>query len=159
MNKIVIASDKSGFRLKEAVKEHLAGRGFAVEDCGTQDMENGVPFFEAAPVVAKKVQSKEYERGILVCGTGMGMAVVANKFRGVYAACVESLYAAEKCRAINDANILTLGGWMIADELGCAIVDKFLDTQFTENLEEWRQEFLRGAALQVEQLEENIYNK
>lgn len=96
MKKIVIGSDKSGFPLKEAVKAHLVELGYEVEDCGTQDMEHGQPYYMVAPVVAEKISRKEYEKGILICGTGMGMAIVANKYPGVYAAVCENTYAAEK---------------------------------------------------------------
>ncbi len=157
MKKIIIGSDKSGFPLKEAIKAHLCEQGYEVEDCGTQSMENGRTFYEVAPIAAQKVQGGEYERAILICGTGMGMAIVANKFKGVYAAACESTYAAEKCRAINDANILTMGGWVIGEVLGCAMADVFLNTEFTQNLEEWRQKFLHGARDQVKSLEEQIY--
>lgn len=157
--KILVGSDKSGFKLKEAIKAHLAGRGFEVEDCGTQDMDNVKPFFAVAPIAAKKIQSGEHTRAILVCGTGMGMSVVANKHKGVCAACVESVYAAEKCRAVNDANILCMGGWMIADELGIAMTDTFVDTNFTDNLEEWRKDWLRNAKEKVAEIEDGIYGK
>lgn len=159
MKKIVIGSDKSGFELKEAIKAHLAENGFEVEDCGTLDTENPKPYFEVAPVVAKKVQGGEYEKAVLICGTGMGMAVVANKFEGVYAAVCENTYAAEKSRAINDANIVTLGGWITGSVAGCAIVDKFLNTEFTENLEPWRQEFLKNAKEKVRDIEKSVYGK
>ena len=158
MKKIVIGSDKSGFPLKEAVKAHLVELGYEVEDCGTQDMEHGQPYYVVAPVVAEKISRKEYEKGILICGTGMGMAIVANKYPGVYAAVCENTYAAEKCRAINNANILTMGGWITADFAGCAIVDKFLNTAFTENLEPWRQEFLTKAREEVKGIEKGIYH-
>lgn len=157
--KILIGSDKSGFRLKEAIKAHLSGRGIELEDCGTRDVEHPRPFFEVAPAAAARIQAGEFERAILICGTGMGMAIVANKYRGVYAACVESVYAAEKCRAINDANVLTMGGWVIGDEMGCAMADAFINTSFTQNLEEWRQEFLKGAAVKVKAIEDGIYEK
>lgn len=157
MKKIIIGSDKSGFTLKEAVKKHLVQLGYDVTDCGTQSENNGIPYFEVAPVLAKKVQAGEFEKGILICGTGMGMAMVANKFQGIYAAVCESTYAAEKCRAINDANILTMGGWMIAENLGCEMVDKFLNTSFTENLEDWRKVNLRKAKVQVANMEKEIY--
>lgn len=157
MEKIIIGSDKSGFPLKEAVKAHLLERGFEVEDCGTQSLEEGIPYFEVAPAVAKRIQAGEFARGILVCGTGAGMAVVANKYQGVYAVACESVYAAEKCRAINDANVMTMGGWIVAPELGVAMADKFLDTGFTDNLEEWRKEFLKNARVKVARLEETIY--
>lgn len=157
MKKIIIGSDKSGFILKEAVKAHLIELGYEVEDCGTRSEETAMPYFQVAPVLAKRVQAGEYEKGILICGTGMGMAIVANKFKGVYAAVCESAYAAEKARAINDANILTMGGWVTADVLGCEMVDKFLNTAFTQNLEEWRQVNLRNARIQVSKMEDEIY--
>lgn len=158
MKKIIIGSDKSGYELKEAVKEHLKEQGYEIEDCGTLNVDEPHPFFEVAPILAEKIQDGTYEKGILVCGTGMGMSIVANKYQGVYAAVCENTYAAEKCRAINDANILTMGGWITAPWVGCAIVDTFLNTEFTENLEPWRQEFLTKARQKVRDIENDIYN-
>lgn len=157
MKKIVIGSDKSGFELKEAIKKHLTAKGYAVDDCGTTNANEAKGYFIVAPIAAKKVQNHEYERAVLICGTGMGMAIVANKYRGIYAAVCENTYAAEKCRAINDANVLTLGGWITGAVAGCEIVDKFLETGFTENLEQWRREFLRDAREKVKEIENGIY--
>lgn len=159
MKKFIIGSDKSGFALKQAIKAHLEELGYEVEDCGTQTMEEGIPYFKVAPVLAQKIQSGAYERGILICGTGAGMAVVANKYEGVYAVACESVYAAEKCRAINDANVMTMGGWIVAPELGIAMTDRFLTTGFTDNLEEWRKEFLTKARVEVKELENGIYHQ
>lgn len=152
--KIVIGSDKSGFTLKETIKKELIAKGYEVEDVGTQNIEEPLPYYKVAPIAAKAVQAKKVEKAILICGTGMGMAIVANKYKGVYAAVVESVYAAKKSRAINNANILTLGGWIIAPELGIDIVEAFLNTDFTEGLEEWRQEFLKNAYKEVGKIEE-----
>lgn len=157
--KLAIGSDKSGFTLKEAIKAHLAGRGFQPDDLGTLDPERPKPYFEVASTVAPLVQSGAYDRAILICGTGMGMAIVANKYQNVYAAACESTYAAEKCRAINDANILTMGGWIIGEQLGCDMADRFLDTAFTQGLETWRQAFLSNARSQVKEIERGIYQK
>ncbi|AGK95964.1 RpiB/LacA/LacB family sugar-phosphate isomerase [Clostridium pasteurianum] len=154
--KIIIGSDKSGFTLKEAIKEHLSSIGYQVSDVGTKDINEPLPYFKVAPIVAKAIQDKEFEKGILICGTGMGMSIVANKHKGVYAAVVESVYGAKKSRAINNANVLTLGGWIIAPELGLDIVDSFLNTEFTEGLEEWRQEFLKNAYKEVKGIEEKL---
>jgi len=154
--KFAIGSDKSGFTLKEAVKEHLIQMGHEVNDVGTLEFDKPSPYFEVAPKVAELVQSKAADRGILCCGTGMGMAIVANKYRGVYAACVESVYAAKKCRAINNANVLTMGGWVIAPEMGVEMTDAFVNTEFTQDLEEWRQEFLKNAYKKVNELEEKL---
>lgn len=158
MKKVIIGSDKSGFALKEFIKNDLILKGYDVTDCGTQDVDAPMPFYEVAPIAAQKIQDKEFDKGILICGTGMGMAVVANKYEGVYAAAVESTYAAEKCRAINDANIVTMGGWIIAEMLGSEIVNKFLETEFTEGLEEWRQEFLKKARAEVKVIERAIFS-
>lgn len=157
MKKILIGSDKSGFELKEAIKEHLAAKGYEVTDCGTTDVEEPKGYFIVAPIAAEKVSKGEFEKAILICGTGMGMAIVANKYQGVYAAVCENTYAAEKARAINDANVLTMGGWITGTIVGCEMADKFLETGFTENLEEWRQEFLRNAKEKVKEIEAGIY--
>lgn len=157
MKKIVLGSDKSGFILKETIKAHLIEQGYEVEDCGTLDEEKPMPYFEVAPIVAKKIQDKEYEKAILICGTGMGMSIVANKFKGVYTAVVENTYAAEKSRAINNANIVAMGGWITGTIVGCDIVDAFLNTEFTEGLEPWRQDFLKNAYSKVQEIEDGIY--
>ena len=103
MKKIIIGSDKSGFQLKEAVKAHLVEAGYEVTDAGSQSEENAMFYYEAAENVAPRVGGGEFEKGILICGTGMGMSIVANKHKGVYAAVCENTYAAEKSRAINNA--------------------------------------------------------
>ncbi len=157
MMKILIGSDKSGFNLKETMKLFLAERGYEIEDCGTKMIDMAIPYYEVASAAAQKIQAGEYEKAILICGTGAGMAVVANKFKGVYAVACESLYSAEKARAINDANIMTLGGWIVAEEMGCRMAEKFLETDFTENLEEWRKEFLKNAKEKVAYMEKETF--
>jgi len=157
MKTILIGSDKSGFELKEAIKVHLVEKGYEVTDCGTTDIDKPKGYFVVAPAAAKKVQDKKFEKAILICGTGMGMAIVANKYKGVYAAVCENPYAAEKARSINDANILAMGGWITGSVMACEMVDKFLETQFTQGLEEWRQEFLKSAREQVREIEAGIY--
>ncbi len=157
MKRIIIGSDKSGFTLKEAIKEYLNGSGYEVTDDGTVKQEEPKPYFEVAAAVAKRISEDEFQKGILICGTGMGMAIVANKYKGVYAAVCENTFAAEKARAINDANILTLGGWITAEFAGCEIVNTFLKTEFTQNLEEWRAKNLINAKILIENLEEEIY--
>ena len=155
--KVIIGSDKSGFPLKEAIKAHLIEQGHEVEDGGTLDLENVKPYFVTAAAVAPRIASGEFTKGILICGTGAGMAIVANKYKGVYAMPCGDTYDARMCRAINDANIMTMGGWKIAPELGVEMVDIFLSTDFTQGLEPWRQEFLKGAKVKVEELEKEIY--
>lgn len=157
MNKIIIGSDKSGYALKEAVKAHLTEKGFEVIDDGTIDEEKALPYCEVASRIAPKISAGVFEKAILICGTGMGMAIVANKYKGVYAAVCENTYGAEKARAINDANVLTMGGWVTGEILGCDIADTFLETEFTQNLEDWRAENLRKFRARVKEIEEEIY--
>lgn len=155
--KIVIGSDKSGYSLKEAIKAYLKENNYEFIEIGTTNPDVGVPFFKVAPEAAQLIQDGKADRGILICGTGMGMAQVANKYKGIRAACVESLYAARMCRAINDSNVLCMGGWIIAENMGIEMCKIFLETAFTQGLEEWRQEFLKNAKKEFEALEDKIY--
>lgn len=154
---IVIGSDKSGFALKQAIKAWLIESGADYTEVGTTDVEAPHPFYKVAPVAAEMLAGGGADRAILVCGTGMGMAQVAGKYRGVRAACVESVYGARMCRAINDSNALCMGGWIIAPEMGVEMAKVFLSTGFTEGLEPWRAEFLEGARREFEELEGKIY--
>ncbi len=159
MKKIVIGSDKSGFTLKEAVKAHLIELGYEVEDVGTQDPEQPKGYFLVAPVLAEKISKGEYEKGVLICGTGMGMSIVANKYPGVYAAVCQTVPAVHYARAINNANVLTMGGWVTAPEMGMAMVDEFLATEFLQGLEDWRQKNLVNAFATIQDMEKDIYSK
>lgn len=159
MRQIIIGSDKSGFLLKEALKDHLKENGYEVIDGGTTNPDEPMPYYEVAKAVAKKISKGEFEKAILICGTGMGMSIVANKFKNVYAAVCENTYAAEKARAINNANILTMGGWITGEIIACAMADVFLNTQFTQNLEEWRANNLRKANVEVKYIEDEVYGK
>lgn len=157
MKKIIIGSDKSGFSLKEAVKAYLLETGYDVTDGGTLSEENGKTYYEVASAVAQRISDGEFEKGILICGTGMGMAIVANKYKGVYAAVCENTFAAEKARAINDANVLTMGGWITGEFVGIEIVKTFLKTEFTQNLEDWRAKNLTKAREQVKIIENDNF--
>ena len=159
MKKIFIGSDKSGFVLKEAIKQYLVEEAYEVEDIGTTDEAAPLPFFDVALKGAQKIQSKEYAKGILICGTGMGMSIVANKHEGVFGAACESVYAAEKCRAINDANILCMGGWIIAPIMGVEMTKTFLNTEFTQKLEEWRAKNLIKAKEAVAKIEQESFHR
>jgi ribose 5-phosphate isomerase B len=159
MKKIVIGSDKSGFILKETLKTWLVSEGYEVSDLGTQDVENFQPYFEVAPKIAKAVAKGDFEKGILCCGTGMGMAITANKYRGVYAAVVESIYTARMSAVVNKANVLCMGGWVIAPEMGVEIVKEWLKTPFGQGFPDERVYFLDNAFSNVETIENKNFNK
>src|SRR6056297_3484717 len=140
--KIAIASDLSGFPLKEAVVEYLQERGdIEIIDFGIEDKDHPKPYFEQAPKVAKAIQNGEADKGILICGTGQGMAIVANKHKGIYAAVVDSVFSAERSKIINKANVITLGGWISAPFVATEIVEGWLKRSFCEKME-FKRDFL-----------------
>ena len=127
---IAIGSDHGGFELKQEIAAHLASRGLAYRDFGT-DSKDSCDYPVFAKRVAKAVASGECEKGILICGTGIGVSITANKFRGIRAALCGDCFSAEATRLHNDANILTLGARVTGPGLALKIVDTFLDTPFS----------------------------
>ena len=126
---IVIASDHGGLELKRELMEHLRERNVVFEDIGTYTPES-CNYPEYAEKAARGVADGVYEKGILVCGTGIGMSLAANKVRGIRCALCSDCFSAEMCRAHNDANMIALGGRVLGPELAKRIVDLFLDTAF-----------------------------
>jgi ribose 5-phosphate isomerase B len=126
---IVIGSDHGGFELKEAVKALLFERSIAVEDLGT-DNGDSVDYPDFGERVARKVSTGEAEKGVLVCGTGIGMSIVANKFPRVRAALAADTYTAKMAKQHNNANILVLGGRVIDENEAREMVATWLDSEF-----------------------------
>ena len=155
--KIAIGSDKSGFAVKEAVKAYLAEAGVDFEDLGTTDLNEVHPYYQVASEVAPLVQKGEYDRAVLICGTGAGMSVVANKYKGVYAVACEGIYAAKMARAINNASVLCMGGWIVGPELAIEMVKTFLATEWCQDLEDWRAENMHKFAAKLSAIEDAIY--
>lgn len=156
--KLAIGSDKSGFLLKERIKEFLTEQNIDFDDLGTTDLESAKPYYTVACKVAPLVQNKTYDKAILICGTGAGMSVCANKFKGIYAVACESLYSAKMCRSINDANILCMGGWIVGPEMGIEMTKAFMNTDFLQDLEDWRKVFLSKAKVDLAEAEDEIYD-
>lgn len=126
---IALGSDHGGFQLKEEIKGHLTAIGMEFRDFGTLDGAS-CDYPDIAEAVAKAVASGEYDRGLLFCGTGIGISIAANKVRGVRAAVCGDCFSAEMCRRHNNANVLALGGRVIGPGLALKIVDIFLSTGF-----------------------------
>lgn len=150
--KIGIGADAFGVELKDAVQQHLLVLGHQCVDLGGTAEETR-PYYEVAHELAEKIRSGECERGILICGTGMGMAIIANKHPKVYAAVCEDPSAAIKARSINNANILTLGGMLTAPYRAKEIVDAFLTTEFKSGWGDDIQAFLDNSMIEIERLE------
>ncbi len=128
--RIAIGADHAGYDVKEAVKSWLLDRGHDVHDFGTGSGEERVDFPDLGFKTAEMVASGKAERGVLLCGSGIGMSIAANKVRGVYAALCNDLYAAEMSRMHNDANVLVMGGRIIGRDLALRILEKWLETPF-----------------------------
>lgn len=143
--KLVIGADPFAYGLKKAVAQHLENRGVEVVD---MDSYAETPYYEVAEKAAREISAGKADGAVLFCGTGAGMAIVANKICGVRAVCVESVFAAKKAKAINDANAITMGAMIIGEAMACEMVDAWLDTKFAEGFEQLR-EFLESARGQV----------
>ncbi|MDR1318075.1 MAG: RpiB/LacA/LacB family sugar-phosphate isomerase [Treponema sp.] len=154
--KIAIASDLSGFPLKTAIVKHLEEKKIEVLDFGIPSEAEPQPYFIQAPKVARAIQGGDAEKGILVCGTGQGMAIVANKFKGIYACVAADVFSGERAKIINNANIITLGGWITAPFVGCEIVDAWLSMEFTRKME-FKRDFLTNAFEKVRELEKENF--
>jgi ribose 5-phosphate isomerase B len=127
--KIIIGADHAAFEAKRKVCEVLAGDGHAVTDAGTFS-EESCDYPDFALAVARSVAEGAHERGILICGTGIGMSIAANKVKGVRAALCHNILTARMSRQHNDANVLCLGARVIGEELMIAAAREFLETEF-----------------------------
>jgi ribose 5-phosphate isomerase B len=127
--KIALGADHAGFELKNHIKQYLADRGISVEDKGTLSNDS-CDYPDYARAVAEEVVQHRANFGILVCGTGIGMSMAANKVPGIRAAHVTTDFEAQMAREHNDANVLTLGARVVAEPAALHIVDTWLNTQF-----------------------------
>ena len=129
---LAIGSDHGGYALKQAIMKHLEARGLAYKDYGTYS-EASCDYPDYGRAVALAVAGGEAEYGILICGTGIGISITANKVPGIRAALCGDCFSAEATRSHNDANILALGARVVGEGLALKIVDTFLDTPFSND--------------------------
>lgn len=127
--KIIIGSDHAGYGLKLKIVDYLKSKGWEVTDVGTNTPDRcDYPVY--AHALCQKIQSGEFEVGILICGTGVGMSMAANKHKGIRAACCSDTFSARLTRMHNDANVLCFGERVVGYGLACDLVDNFLDAEF-----------------------------
>ncbi|WP_434631420.1 ribose 5-phosphate isomerase B [Thermoanaerobacterium thermosaccharolyticum] len=126
---IAIGSDHGGYELKEAIKKHLDEKGIEYKDFGTFS-EESVDYPDFALKVAEAVASGEFERGILLCGTGVGISIAANKVPGIRAANVSDAFSARYSKEHNNANVLCMGGRVVGPGLATLLVDEWLNAEF-----------------------------
>ncbi|MGP1396244.1 MAG: RpiB/LacA/LacB family sugar-phosphate isomerase [Inquilinaceae bacterium] len=127
--KVVLGADHLGLPLKDSIRDHLTGQGYEVVDMGVNDAAP-VDYPDIALAVAERVAAGEFERGVLVCGTGAGVAVTANKVPGVIAVQVADAYTAERARASNNAQIITMGALTTGPAVATKLVDAFMGAEF-----------------------------
>lgn len=147
--KIAVGCDEAGFYLKEAIKEVLISKKIEVDDFGVHNLQP-VLYPDIAVAVAQSVVKGQNDRGILICGTGIGMAIAANKVPGIRAAVCHDCYSAEKARKSNNAQILAMGARVIGEELAKSLVNVWLESEFqgggsankVNKITEYEQKFL-----------------
>ena len=151
--KVIIGADPCGFDLKEAVKKALLEAGHEVSDTTPE----AAMFYDAAKMVASGVHEGRYERGMIFCGTGMGVSIIANKYRGVYAALCESYYQARRARSVNNANVLCMGGMLIGNTLGVDMAMVFMQTEHLAGYDEETAKRLAGDYAALLAVEQELY--
>ncbi|MCE1252225.1 MAG: RpiB/LacA/LacB family sugar-phosphate isomerase [Anaerolineae bacterium] len=126
---IIVGADQNGWKLKDTLRDYLISKGYSVIDMGVNSDEP-VLYPEVAVKLSEKIRDGVSDRGILVCGTGAGMAIVANKVPGVRAVCIHDGYTAERARASNDAQVVTLGSQVIGPSTAKKMIDIWLESEF-----------------------------
>jgi ribose 5-phosphate isomerase B len=128
--RILVGSDHNGFGLKEDLAEYMKSMGHEVIDLGVRGEDETTDYPDVAVALAERIRAGESDRGLLICGTGIGMAIAANKVSGVRAACCHDPYSAERARRSNNAQVITMGAQIIACHLARAILDHWLASEF-----------------------------
>lgn len=152
--KVILSCEFAGYPLKEIVLEHLKACGHEVIDVGQKSADEKVTYPEAASAAARALQNHEAEKAVVICGSGAGMSIVCNKFKGVYSVCCESLFAANMIPFINNANALAMGYNTVGKGQALAMVDAFLDNGFVKGAAPERAAFLTSLFNKVVEIEE-----
>ncbi len=127
--KIAIDCDDAAVELKDIIYDHIKSKGIEIDDLKSTRRDPAM-YPEIGYNLGKKIQDKTYDRGILLCGTGLGMAMVANKVEGVFAGTCHDVYSAERLKKSNDAQVITMGARVVGSELAKTIIDAWLDSEF-----------------------------
>ncbi|MDD6346451.1 MAG: RpiB/LacA/LacB family sugar-phosphate isomerase [Lachnospiraceae bacterium] len=154
VGKIIMGGDPAGYDLKNAIRDHLREQGYDVTDV---DPDAPILFQDVACRVAKGVQSGEFDRGIAICGTGMGVSIICNKHRGVYAALCESVYQARRAKQVNNTNVLCMGGFIIGAEMGRVMADAWLEQEHMEGLDPTMAAIVEKEFDELVEFEKTVY--
>ena len=157
--KIAIAAEVCSWELMKTVRQHLIDSGQEVLDLGMSDAGKPCKFYETAPRVARAIQNGQAERGILMCGTGMGVCLVANKFQGIYAAVAESATTARLHWVINRANVLCMGAWIVGPLVARDMVDAWLRAEIGEGFSEERRRVQAEGYARIQEVERENFKE
>lgn len=153
--KVVLGADGAGYVLKEAIKEDLIKQGgYEIIDTNP---DGPVYYADAACAVAKLVQSGAADRGIVACGTGMGVSIVANKHKGVYAALCESVWTARRAKTVNNTNVLCMGGFVVGPVMAVEMANAWLQADHLQGLDPEIRDIVKGEFHSIEEVEEKEY--
>ncbi|BDF57580.1 ribose 5-phosphate isomerase B [Christensenellaceae bacterium] len=152
--KIIMGGDFGGYDLKNAVRADLIDKGYEVFDVSA---DGPLLYQDVAKAVARGVQNGEYDRGIMMCGTGMGISIIANKYKGVYAALCESVYTAWRSKAVNNTNVLCMGGFIVGHVLGIEMANAWLNARHLEGLTPEMKEKCAKESQAFAEVEAEIY--
>ncbi|MBD3288120.1 RpiB/LacA/LacB family sugar-phosphate isomerase [candidate division KSB1 bacterium] len=155
--KLAIGSTRAGLILKKDIIDYLKSLGHEADDLGMKEGGDFVPYYESAARVAAQVSAGKYSKAIIICGTGAGSVIVANKFKKVYAVHASSEYEATQAAAVNNANVLCLGEWVTPPQHARRIVEAWLTTKFGTGFEPQWVDFLKDSCDKVTEIEtENL---
>jgi len=157
MKRIVIGSTRAGLTLKKDLISYLESIGFQVDDAGMKEGGEFVPYHKSAAAVAKAVSEKQYEKGIIICGTGAGSVITAAKFKGVYPVHVMNTFMAQQAKAINNCNVLVFGEWLTPAKHACLLIDAWLETEFTAGVDDDWKIFLKNCVREIGEIEEENF--
>ena len=162
--KLVVGADFAGYPLKEAICKHLRAKGWEIEDLGVKNENDNGPenmFHRVGLRVGAKISEGEYERALIFCGTGMGIHIAASKCPGVHAGVVESVPAALRAITGNGVNVLAMGAFYVAPQMGCDIADAYLGAELGTGYEWWHNfyEFHKLAMDELDAFDYETYKK
>ena len=154
MKKVIVLAESTGVHLKNVIIQFLTQEGYDFTDATSRD---DLSYIEAGSIVGEGVSKGGYQFGIVMCGSGMGVNLVANRYPGVYCGLCESLHTAKMARTITNCNVLALGGNIVAYDLACRMVKVFLDTEFGETFPEPIAEALKKMYADMEAVDQKTH--
>ena len=153
MEKMIIGCTRAGLTLKKDLITYLEGKGYQLDDVGMKADGEFVPYHKAAAAVAEGVSNGKYNKGIIICGTGAGSVITAAKFKGVYPVHVTNTFMAAQAKAVNNCNVLVFGEWLTPAKHACQMLDAWLDTEFTDGVDDDWKIFLANCVKEIGELE------